>query len=143
MKSHLLLGGMLLFLSAAAFCDAKTVTLAPGEQYREGDLAVVCTPPEGSDIVRLSECQIWDDFQQKCLFERTVYTANALRCEEMCQHWDRFSETCRFQTSCSFLKNEGTFLQTRCESFDRFSNSCIKTSQDIIKAGNKEQTDRP
>jgi hypothetical protein len=138
-----MLFAFLLFMLPGALCAAKTVTLAPGENYREGELEVICAPPGSDELLRLTECQIWDDFQQKCLFESTVYNAGPLRCEEKCQHWDSFSATCRFQTSCSFLKAQKMFAQTSCEIFDQFTNSCVKTRQDFIKVEAEEQRIKP
>jgi hypothetical protein len=62
-------------LSAAGSAGAREVRLQPGETYREGDLTLRCEEAgaggQAAAPLELRECQYWDDFSKKCLFEKT------------------------------------------------------------------------
>jgi len=130
-------------LLAAALClgflprsgGAEVVVLHPGESYTAGELTVTCAPNGAtpSTVLSRKECQVWDSFGEKCLFERTIKSFAGIECVEECQHWDDFSDTCRFQTSCEFHPGQRVFLKTVCDEFDRFSATCRRTRQVVIR----------
>lgn len=129
MNRYKLMGLMAGLMFLAGTVAAKEIHLDKGETYRQGDLSVTCGIPSagGARPVALHECQYWDDFNQKCLFEKTTYTYNNLKCVEKCQHWDKFHGTCHFKTKCSFSRPQKAFVQTTCEKFDDYKNMCVKT----------------
>ena len=129
MNKYLLMGliGGVTFL--AANVGAKEVSLDTGETYRQGNLTVTCGQPLTEDIpLALNDCQHWDDFNNKCLFEKTTYLYKNLECVEECQHWEKFNSTCHYQTKCSFYRAQKSFVRTACDKFDDFNNTCVKTN---------------
>jgi hypothetical protein len=118
----------------AGSVGAKEVSLEKGETYRQGDLTVTCGQPLTEDVpLALKDCQYWDDFNKKCLFEKKTYIYKNLQCVEECQHWAKFNSTCHYQTKCSFDLTQKLFVQTTCDKFDDFNNTCVKTND--IKIG--------
>lgn len=118
----------------AGHIGAKEISLNMGESYRKGDLTVTCGQPSADDVaLALNDCQYWDDFNKKCLFEITTYTYENLKCVEECQHWDKFKRICHYKTKCSFHPTQKSFIQTKCDKFDKFNNVCLKTND--IKIG--------
>ncbi|MFB0912005.1 MAG: hypothetical protein QMA97_02310 [Glaciecola sp.] len=121
----LITGGMFL----AGNVGAKEISLEMRETYRQGNLTVTCGQPLTVDKpLALNNCQHWDDFNNKCMFEKTTYTYKNIECVEECQHWDKFSSTCYYQTNCSFFPPQKLFVQTTCDKFDDFNNTCLKKS---------------
>lgn len=117
-------GGMLL----AADAGAKEINLNIGESYRQGDLTITCgqsSLPENP--LSITDCQFWDDFKEKCLFEKKTYVYKNIECVEDCQHWDAFSGVCHYRTKCTFYPVHKSFIRTTCEKFDDFNNTCLKT----------------
>ena len=118
--------------------DAKEVRLKKGEVYRDRDLAVVCEGGQSgsmSQTLSLRECQYWDDFDKKCLFEKIIYTYNDLECVEECQHWDSFNNTCDYQSKCTFYPRQEAFVLKTCAQFDDYSHKCLKVREEKIGAG--------
>jgi hypothetical protein len=113
-------------ISLASNVGAKELKLVPGEAYRKGDLTVTCGQASTDKPLALNDCQYWDDFNNKCLFEKTSYVYKNLECVEECQHWDKFKSTCYYQSKCRFYPSDQTFVQTTCEKFDDFNNTCLK-----------------
>ncbi len=115
---------------------AKEIQLVPGETYRQGNLTVTCGQSSIDTTtdtpLTLNDCQYWDDFNQKCLFKKTTYVFKNLKCVEECQHWDKFKSTCYYQSKCTFYPSHKTFVQTTCEKFDNFNNTCLKTKDTTI-----------
>lgn len=125
-----LIAGMILL---AGNVGAKEVSLNPGETFRQGDLTVTCGQPATADMpLALNDCQYWDDFNKKCLFEKTTYMYEHLECVEECQYWDEFSTTCHYRTICTFYPVQKVFVRTACEKFDDFNNTCVKTRETRI-----------
>jgi len=110
----------------ASNVGAKEVQLGPGETYRKGDLTVTCGQSSTDTPLVLNDCQYWDDFNEKCLFEKTTYMYENLECVEECQHWDKFKSTCYYQSKCTFYPSHKTFVRTTCEKFDDFNDTCLK-----------------
>jgi len=111
---------------------AKEVHLVPGETYRQEDLTVTCGQSSADTPLALNDCQYWDDFNNKCLFEKTTYMYENLECVEECQHWDEFHSTCHYQTKCAFYLPHKSFVRITCEKFDDFNNTCVKTKEKKI-----------
>ncbi len=129
MNKYLLMGfiGGVTFL--AGNVGAKEVSLDTGETYRQGDLTVTCGQPLTEDTpLAINDCQHWDDFNKKCLFEKKTYTYKNLECVEECQHWEKLNSTCHYQTKCSFYPAQKLFVRTTCDKFDDFNNTCMKTN---------------
>ena len=126
---------VLLILGSPAALLAKTVVLGVGENYTEGDLNVMCVDRQRDAVVELSECQFWDDFNKRCLYERKIFAYNDIECVEECQHWDSFNKRCYFATQCNFHAAAGVFVKTICEEFDDFNNVCKRTKQIKIGSG--------
>jgi len=126
----LIVGAILLAGSAGA----KEVNLGTGETYRQGDLTVTCgqSATDAPTPMTLNDCQYWDDFSKKCLFEKTTYVYQTLECVEECQYWDKFSSTCHYQTKCTFYPPQRSFVRTTCEKFDDFNKTCEKMKESRI-----------
>lgn len=134
MKRHVLISLIAGVMFLAGHVGAKEISLNVGETYRQANLTVTCGQPLTDDIaLALKDCQYWDDFNKKCLFEITTYTYKNLKCVEECQYWEKFNNTCHYQTKCSFYPTQRSFVQTTCDKFDDFSKTCVKTSD--IKIG--------
>lgn len=129
MKKHvlkILITGLIFF---ATHVIAEEINLHKGETYREGNLTVTCSQPLTNVVaLALKNCQYWDKFNEKCLFEITTYTYKNLECIEECQHWDKFFSTCHYQTKCSFYPAKKLFVRTTCDKYDDFNKTCVKTS---------------
>lgn len=121
-----------LLLGSQSTLFAKTIVLGVGESYTEDDLNVMCVEQKSEALIELRDCQFWDDFNDRCLYEKTVYTYGDLECVERCQHWDKFKEVCHFATQCTFHPSAGVFVETTCEEFDEFKNVCKRTKQKKI-----------
>ena len=85
-----------------------------------------------AQTLALRECQYWDDFDKKCLFEKTIHTYNDLECVEECQHWDSFSNTCDYQSKCVFSSRQEAFVLSTCAEFDDYSRKCLKVREEKI-----------
>jgi hypothetical protein len=110
----------------ASNVTAKEVKLVPGDTYSKGDFTVTCGQSITDSPLALNGCQYWDDFSNKCLFEKTTYTNKNLECVEKCQRWDKFTSTCFYQSKCTFHPSHMTFVRSTCEKFDDFNNTCLK-----------------
>ncbi|MFZ5765664.1 MAG: hypothetical protein ACOY4H_08715 [Thermodesulfobacteriota bacterium] len=118
--------------------SAREIELRPGESFREGDLSVTCREAgEGAKPIEITECQYWDDFHKRCLFEKTKFIFRGLECTEECRHWDSFNGVCHYQTSCRFVPEQGAFVRTECVEFDDFSNRCLRTGEKVINGSGR------
>ncbi len=136
LRSLLLLFALLIALPGVT--HAKEVRLKKGEVYRDRNLAVVCEGGQSGSqgqTLSLRECQYWDDFDKKCLFEKTNYTYNDLECIDECQHWDSFNNTCDYQSKCTFYPRQEAFVLKTCAEFDDYSHKCLKVREEKIGAG--------
>lgn len=119
---------------------AREIRLKIGEVYRDRNLSVIC---EGSQSgasglgqpIAVRECQHWDDFAKKCLFERTTYSYGDLECVEECQYWDSFSNICDYKTKCTFYSQQEAFVLKTCTEFDENSRKCLRTREEKIGSG--------
>ena len=137
MNLRLLLLLLAFLIALPGITVAKEVHLKKGEVYRERDLSVICEGSQAGFLgqaIALRECQYWDDFDKKCLFEKTVYTYNDLECVEECQHWDSFNNVCNYQTKCTFYPRQETFVLKTCAEFDDYSGKCLKSREEKIGA---------
>ncbi|MCJ7599925.1 MAG: hypothetical protein MUO63_00320 [Desulfobulbaceae bacterium] len=135
MKLRTMLLMLVGLLVATATAGAREVQLQAGETYREDDLTVRCeVAGAGQAIAPLSlrECQYWDDFNKKCLFEKNILTYRNLECVEECQHWDSFSKTCDYQSKCTFYSDHESFVRITCDEFDDFKHKCLRTRETKI-----------
>ena len=130
--SHILLAATLL-LTAPHPATSREFVLEAGEIYRENDLIVRCTERREPRLMVLSDCQLWDDFTNKCLYERKTHHLGRLQCVEECQHWDSFMNVCHFATQCRFFPDQRSFVRITCDLFDEFTNTCQKTRQELIR----------
>lgn len=112
--------------------SGKNVLLEVGETYQEESLTVMCVENKGAEPVILKDCQHWDDFNKKCLYEKKTQSVHALECIEDCQHWDSFNNKCFYETKCSFYAAQKLFIRTTCEEFDTFTNTCKRTKETKI-----------
>lgn len=117
---------------------AREVRLKKGEVYRDRDLTVICEGRQQAaglgQPIALRECQYWDDFAKKCLFEKTIYSYGDLECVEECQYWDSFSNTCDYRSKCTFYPRQEAFVLRTCEEFDDNSRKCLKVREEKIGA---------
>ena len=111
---------------------AKEINLDAGETYRQGDLTVTCGQSSADSPLALNDCQYWDDFTKKCLFEKTTYVYKTIECIEECQHWQTFNSTCHYRTTCTFYPPQKSFVKTTCERFDDFKKTCLQTKDTKI-----------
>ncbi|MCX5876426.1 MAG: hypothetical protein NT087_09100 [Deltaproteobacteria bacterium] len=136
LRPLLLLAVFLVFLPGTT--EAREIRLNQGEVYRDRDLAVICEGGQAGvsgQPIALHECQYWDDFAQKCLFEKTTYSYGDLECVEECQYWDSFSNTCDYKSKCTFYSQQEAFVLKTCTEFDDNSRKCLKTREEKIGAG--------
>ena len=133
MNRYVLMSVIAAVLFCAVHAGAKEVNLGTGETFSQGDLTVTCGQLTTDTPLALKDCQYWDDFNKKCLFEKTIYSYKNLECVEECQHWDKFNGTCHYQTKCTFYPSHMAFVQTTCEKFDDFNNTCLKTNEMEIR----------
>lgn len=131
---------VLLFIITGLICSgnigAKEITLNAGETYQQGDLTVTCGCGQASTdptTLALKDCQYWDDFTQKCLFEKTTYVYKNIECIEECQYWDKFNSTCHYRTKCTFYPSQRLFVKTTCERFDDYKKTCLQTKDTRIE----------
>jgi len=123
------LAGLSLLALGISSAWSDTIVLEPGETYRAGDHDITCVPHRHPRPVALGECQYWDDFDKRCLYERKVVSVGALDCVEECQHWDDFRKGCDYATTCTFYPDQGLFVQTSCDEFDTFSRHCLRVKE--------------
>jgi hypothetical protein len=138
----LLLTVFLVFLPATI--GAREIRLKKGEVYRDQDLTVSCEGGQAKvssragtsgQAIAVRECQQWDDFDKKCLFEKITYSYGDLECVEECQHWDSFSNTCDYQSKCTFYPRQRAFVLRTCAEFDDYSRKCLKSREEKIGVG--------
>ena len=129
MNRYVLMGVIAAVFFGAGHAGAIEVNLATGETFSQGDLTVTCGQVLADIPLALKDCQYWDNFNEKCLFEKTTYTYKNLECVEDCQHWDAFNVTCHYQTKCTFYQAQMAFVRTTCEKFDGFNDTCLKTKE--------------
>ncbi len=110
----------------------KNVLLEVGETYTEEGLNVICIDSKDAGAISIKECQHWDEFNSKCLFERKIHIYHDMECIEECQHWDSFNSKCNYATKCTFFAPQKLFIRTTCEEFDSFSKSCKRTKESKI-----------
>lgn len=141
MNPRLLLLPCLLCFVFPGGAGAREIWLKKGETYRDRDrdrdLAVTCEgrpPVDSLQPLAVRECQYWDDFTKKCLFEKTTYSHNNLECVEECQHWDAFNSTCDYQSKCTFYPDQEAFVLSTCAEFDDFSHKCLRLKEEKISA---------
>lgn len=137
MNLRLLLLLSVFMVALPATSGAREVWLKKGEVYRDRDrdLEVICEGGPAGGLgqpLAVRECQYWDDFAKKCLFEKTIYTFGQLECVEECQHWDSFNSTCDYQSKCTFYPRQEAFVLRTCAEFDGFNHTCLKTRDEKI-----------
>lgn len=120
---------------------AREIRLKKGEVYHDQDLTVICEGRQAGagaagQALAVRECQYWDDFDKKCLFEKITYTHGNLECVEECQHWDSFNNRCDYQSKCTFYPRQSAFILRTCAEFDDYSRKCLKVREEKIGAGN-------
>lgn len=124
------------FLAIPVITGAKEVRLQRGEVYRDHDLTVMCEAPTQEifrQAMEVRECQYWDDYAKKCLFEKTIFTYGALKCVEACQQWDSFKGSCDYQNTCTFYPGQEAFVMSTCDDFEEYSRKCLKVREETIK----------
>ena len=124
----LVVAGMTL-LTGVPELRAETVVLHPGESHRQGDLNVTCVERRVARPLVLTDCQHWDDFDKRCLYERKVHSVGRLSCVEECQHWDDFNNVCEYASTCVFYPEHALFVRTTCEEFDSTSRRCLRQKE--------------
>ena len=123
-------------LLVAGTAWAKEVQLGVGETYREVDLTVKCGdtgPTQASTPLSVKDCQYWDEYEKKCLFEKTIFTYKNLECIEECLHWDSYAKICNYKTQCAFYLGQDAFVRRTCLQFDDYSHKCLKAGD--VKIG--------
>jgi len=138
MNLRLLLILAVFLVSLPGSIGAKEIWLKKGEVYRDRDLAVICEEGQAGtsgQTMAVRECQYWDDFNKKCLFEKTIHSYGNLECIEECLHWDSFNSTCDFQSKCTFYPRQKAFVLKTCAEFDDYSRKCLKVREEKIGAG--------
>ena len=134
MKRHVMIGFIAGILFLASNAVASEINLNLGETYSQGDLTVTCGKPTTATPLALKDCQYWNKFNKKCLFEKTTYVYKSIECVEECQNWDEFFKKCHYQTKCRFYPAQESFVQTTCNTFDHFNKACVQASD--TKIGN-------
>jgi len=144
MNLRLLILLAVFLVSLPGTIGAREIRLKKGEVYRDRNLAVICEGGQSGvsgqagtsgQTMAVRECQHWDDFDKKCLFEKTIYSYGDLECVEECQHWDSFSNTCDYKSKCTFYPRQEAFVLKTCEEFDDHSRKCLRAREEKISAG--------
>ena len=133
-----LLGIMIFVFSCLSFVTAPAgeMRIRPGETVRLGDVTVMCEDrSSGSTPVALSECQYWDKYDKRCLYEKKTLSADGFECVEDCQHWDSYEKTCEYATKCLHYPDQHLFVRTLCELFDPYDHTCKKAKE--LRIGGK------
>ncbi len=113
---------------------AENIVLEPGESYNTPDLEIMCVEKRRArEPVVIKDCQFWDDYNEKCLFERKTYVFNGLECIEECQYWDRYKKSCEFATSCDFHSSQKIFMLKKCALFDSYDHKCKRVEEILVK----------
>ena len=120
---------LLALLLAAPPALASDIAPAAGES------STASAATRGQAPLVRTECQFWDDFDKRCLYQRKIMTYGRMQCVEECQHWDDFANECRFATSCTFHRGQRRFVRTVCEEYDAFNATCLRTRQELIDGG--------
>ncbi|MFZ5761803.1 MAG: hypothetical protein ACOY8P_02610 [Thermodesulfobacteriota bacterium] len=130
----------LCLLLIAPSARARTIVLEPGQSYGSGETTIVCGAGGERDVpLTRTECQYWDDFDKRCLYQRKSIIHGRAECVEECQHWDEFNKECRFATACVFHAGQRRFVRTVCEEFDTFSATCVRTRQEVLNTTRKQR----
>ena len=77
-----------------------------------------------------ADCQYFDDFHNRCLFQTTCDYANQCMRYSFCERWDDFKNQCvsvAVETKCHtpnpFVGSPG--CTEKCQYFDDFQNKCL------------------
>ncbi|MBU0484069.1 MAG: hypothetical protein KKB30_06100 [Proteobacteria bacterium] len=132
MTKSLMIIALLASIISVSSAGARDIYLEVGESYSNDGLNVMCVQQKTASPLALKECQFWDEFNQKCLFERKVFSFGRLQCAEECQQWDDFEKVCRYATSCQFFPDRKIFVKTTCRNFDTFNKVCREQMQTKI-----------
>jgi len=138
MNLRLLLLLAVFLVSLPETSGAREVRLRKGEVFRDRDLTVICEGVQNGtsgQTIAVRECQYWDDFSKKCLFEKTIHSYGEVECVEECQYWDSFSNTCDYTSKCTFYPQQEAFVLKTCTEFDDHNRKCLKTREEKIRAG--------
>lgn len=129
-------------LLSASLCSAAEIVLKPGENYRAGELSVICVNEPGLPLVpfEIHDCQHWDDYEKSCLQESVRFVAGPLSCVEDCQHWDSYEKVCRFATECRYESGHRVFVRKECARYDDFEKKCLQVRERVIRAGDMATT---
>lgn len=115
---------------------AGEMRIYPGETVRLGDVTVMCEDKSlGNTPVALTDCQYWDKYDKRCLYEKRTLSVGGHECVEDCQHWDQYEKNCEYATKCLHYPDQNLFIRTSCELFDPYEHACKKTKE--IRIGGK------
>ncbi len=131
----------ILSIGSVAFAG-EAVVLTPGQSYNSGEKTVICTDGRSTRPIAVTECQYWDEFNKKCLYEATRYVMQGMQCLEDCQHWDSFFKRCDYAVTCKYQPDQGVFVKTSCADFDDFNKKCLRQRQKIIGLDGSEGRNR-
>jgi len=124
---------ILIVTVSPATLAARDVVLQPGEAYRDGTVTVRYEEEGSETPIKTTECQYWDDFDKRCLYERTIHTSShGLKCIEECQHWDSFNKRCDYATTCTYHPDQNAFVRKMCLEFDSFDQKCLREKEEIM-----------
>lgn len=135
MKRHVIFAVIMIMVCGAGNGAAREVRLQAGETYSDEDLLVICEGGSAAaplDVLTLKECQHWDSFTKKCLYEKKIHSYRGLECTEECQHWDTFSQQCYYRTECEFHPDHKAFIRRTCAEFDDYSKQCLRVTETRI-----------
>ena len=131
MKSLILVIACLIYVIPAT---AGQIKIIPGQKITVGDTTVTCTASSAAaSPIELRECQHWDKFNQRCLYEKKTLVFNSTRCENSCQIWDDFNGVCLYEATCRFIPEQESFVRSTCSDFDKFNKVCRRTSDQLIR----------
>ncbi|OGQ99898.1 MAG: hypothetical protein A2511_06100 [Deltaproteobacteria bacterium RIFOXYD12_FULL_50_9] len=112
---------------------AAEMRIRLGESVRVGDTTVMCDDRSvGNAPVIISDCQYWDKYDKRCLFEKRTVSAGGIECVEECQHWDAYEKNCEYPTKCTNYPDQNLFVRTTCELFDPYEHVCRKIKETRI-----------
>lgn len=130
------LQGVMVVLLICCMIDygmAAELQIRPGESVRVGDATVMCEDRSvGPAPVIVSECQYWDKYDKRCLFDKRTISTGDLECIEECQHWDSYEKNCEYATKCTNYPDQYLFVRTTCELFDPYEHACRKIKETRI-----------
>ena len=108
----------------------QKIILKPGNSYQIDNINVMCVAEEVFSPVSTKECQYYGGYKNdRCIYEKQIFTFEEKKCVEECQHWNPRSKRCSYATKCEFFPEQKIFIKTLCKKFNDFNKKCDETQE--------------